>query len=140
MTATAREPDDEGFVPDPSGSTACRLEQNPTPNTESRNGDCGVGPNLIGVRSDLFEHVEIVLMARLPHALEDADIPARNVRHAQAEHRCKSIGTHQRGVPRMSCTPVMAHEDSAGDIQRIEQANEVAGRLQRRVQGCVRRS
>jgi len=98
------------------GRTRCPI-QNP------RNGDCGVGPNLIGFRSYLFEHVEIVLMPGLPHALEDADVPTRNVRHAHAEHSFKSIGTHQRCVPRMSCTPVMAHEDSAGDAQRIEQTN-----------------
>src|ERR1700675_1942476 len=85
------------------------------------NGDCGVSPLLIGVRSDLFEHVEFVLMTGFPHQLEDANIPARNVRHAQAEHRFKSIRTHQRGAPRMTCTPVMAHKDSAGDLQRIEQ-------------------
>jgi len=30
----ALEPDDEGFVQDPSGSTACRPEQNLMPNTE----------------------------------------------------------------------------------------------------------
>ena len=57
------------------------------PNTEPLDGYRGVSPNLIGLRSDLFEHVEIALMARLPHFLEDADIPARNVRHAQAKHR-----------------------------------------------------
>ena len=104
------------------------------------NGDCGISPNLVGVRPDLFEHVEIVLMAGLPHALESADIPTRNVRHAHAQHRFKSIRTHQRGVPRMTCTPVMAYEDSAGDIQRIEYSNQIAGRMQGRVQGCVRRS
>jgi len=66
------------------------------PIQDSWNGDCGVSPNLIGVRSDLFEHVEIVLMAGLPHALENADIPPRNVRHANAQHCFKSIRTHQR--------------------------------------------
>jgi hypothetical protein len=35
MTVTAREPDDVGFDQDPYDSTACRLEQNPMPNTES---------------------------------------------------------------------------------------------------------
>src|SRR5260370_24723436 len=74
------------------GRTRC-----PIPNP--RNGDSGVGPNLIGFRSYLFEHVEIVLMPGLPHALEDADVPTRNVRHAHAEHSFKSIGTHQRCVP-----------------------------------------
>ena len=87
------------------------------------NGDRGVSPNSIGVRPDLFKHVEIVLMAGFSHALEDADIPPRNVWHTQAEHRLESIRTHQRGVPRMSCTPVMAHKDSARDSQRIEQSN-----------------
>jgi len=72
-------------------------------------------------------------MAGFPNALEDADISTRNVRHAQAEHRFKSIRTHQRSVPRMRCTPVMTHEDSVGDTQRIEQTNQVTGRMQRRV-------
>ena len=111
---------------------SCRIHRAPPPLGWSRtrcpiqnpwNGDCGVSPNLIGVRSDLFEHVEIVSMAGLPHALEDADIPTRNVRHAQAEHGCKSIRTHQRSVPCMSCTPVMAHENGAGNTKRIEQTN-----------------
>ena len=34
VAAMAQEPDDADFVPDPSGSIACQLEQNPTPNTE----------------------------------------------------------------------------------------------------------
>jgi hypothetical protein len=34
----------------------------------------------------------------------------------------------------------MAHEDSAGDAQRIEQTNQVTSRMQWRVQGCVCRS
>jgi len=123
MTAMAPELDDEGFAQDPWGSTAYRPEQNPMPNTNPWNGDCRVSPNLIGFLFDLFEHVEIVLMAGLPHALEDADIPTRDVRHAHAEQRLKSIRTHQRCVPRMTCTPVMAHDGSAGDIQRIEQPN-----------------
>src|SRR6266851_1820424 len=113
------------------GQTRCPI-QNPW------NGDGGVGPNLIGLCSYLFEHIEIVLMTRLPHSLEDADITTRSVRHTQAEHRCKSIRTHQCSVPGMSCTPIVAYEDRAGDLQRIEQADEVASRLQRRVQGCVR--
>src|SRR5580704_11716152 len=87
------------------------------------NGDGGVSPNLIGVRSDLFKHVEVVLMTRLPHPLEDADIPARNVRHTQAEQSFKSIRTHQRRVPRVRRAPVMAHEDYARDLQRIKQTN-----------------
>src|SRR5476649_2856188 len=110
------------------------------PIQNSWNGDGGVGPNLIGVRSDLFEHVEIVLMAGLAHLLEDADIPTRNERHAQAEHSRKSIGTHQRRLPHVGCPPVMTHEDSTRNLQRIEQTNQVADRLQWRVQGCVRRS
>src|ERR1700677_992673 len=104
------------------------------------NGDGGVSPNLIGVRSDLFKHVEVVLMTRLPHPLEDADVPTRNVRHTQAEQSFKSIRTHQRRIPRVTGAPVMPHEDRAGDLQRIEQTNEVAGRLQRRVHDCVQRS
>src|SRR5271169_5413545 len=88
------------------------------------NGNGGISPNLIRLRSDLFEHVEVVLMTRLPHPLEDADVPARNVRHTQAEHRFKSIRTHQRCIPRVRCAPVVADEDCAGDLQNIEQANE----------------
>ena len=103
-----------------------------------RNGNGRVGPNLISLRPDLLEHVEVVLMTRLPHPLEDADVRARNVRHTQAEHRCKSIRKHQRRIPRVTCAPVMPHEDRARDLQRIKQTNEVAGRLQRRVQGCIR--
>src|ERR1700722_7845055 len=99
-----------------SGRTRCTIQNH-------WNGDCGVGPNMIGFRSYLFEHVEIVLMPGLPHALEGADVPTRNVRHAHAEHSLKTIGTHQHRVPSMSCTPVMAHEDRAGDIQHIEQTN-----------------
>src|SRR4029077_1116777 len=87
------------------------------------NGDCRVSPNLIGLRLHLFEHVEIVLMAGLSHALEYADIPTWDVRHAHTDQRFKSIRTHQRCVPRMTCTPVMAHDDSAGYPQRIEQPN-----------------
>src|ERR1700734_419023 len=91
------------------------------------NGDCGISPDLNGIRPDLFEHVEIVLMAGLPHALENADIPPRNERHTYAQHRFKSIRTHQRSVPRMSCPPVVAHDDGARDIQRIEQSNQITG-------------
>jgi len=86
------------------------------PIQNSRNGDRSVGPNLIGFRSHLFEHVEIVLMSGVTHFFEDADIPMRNVRHAQAEQRFETIGTHQPCTPRVSCTPVMSHEDSAGDL------------------------
>src|ERR1700692_3148977 len=71
------------------------------------NGDGRISPNLIGLGPDLLKHVEVVLMARLPHSLEDADVPARNVRHAQAEHRFKSIRTHQRCVPGVRRAPVM---------------------------------
>ena len=35
---------------------------------------------------------------------------------------------------------LVGHEDGAGDLQRIEQTNQVTSRLQRRVQSCVRRS
>ena len=37
-----------------------------------------------GVRSNLFEHVEIVLMAILPHPLENAGIAPWNIWHADA--------------------------------------------------------
>ena len=101
------------------------------------NGDRRVSPNLISVRSDLFKHVEVVLMTRLPHPLEDADVAARNVRHTQAEQSFKSIRTHQRRIPRVRRAPVMPHEDRARNLQRIEQTNEVASRLQRRIQDRV---
>ena len=110
------------------------------PNQNSRNSNRSVGPNLIGLRSHLFKHVEIVLVPGAAHFLKDTDIPTGNVRHAQAEQRFKSIRTHQPGAPRMGRTPVMGYEDGAGDLQRIEQTNQVTSRLQRRVQGCVRRS
>jgi hypothetical protein len=102
------------------------------------NGDRGVSPNLIGVGSDLFEHVEVVLMTQVPHSLEDTDIPARNVRHTEAEHCFESIRTHQRRIPRVRCAPVVAHEDGAGDLKRIKETNEIASRLQRRVQRRIR--
>ena len=82
-----------------------RRSRTRSPIQNAWNGDRGVSPNLIGLRSDLFEHVEVVLMTRLPHSLEDADVAARNVRHAQAEHRFKSIRTHQRRVPRVTLRP-----------------------------------
>jgi hypothetical protein len=103
-----------------------------------RNGNGRVGPNLISLRPDLLEHVEVVLMTRLPHPLEDTDLPTRNVGHAQAEHRFESIRTHQRRIPRVTGAPVMPHEHRAGDLQRVKQANEIASRLQRRLQACVR--
>jgi hypothetical protein len=79
-------------------------------------------------------------MAGRPHELEDANVPTRNVRDAQAEHRFKSIRTHQRCVPRVTCTPIMTHDDSTENAQRIEETDQVTGRIQRRVQGCIRRS
>jgi hypothetical protein len=33
----------------------------------------------------------------------------------------------------MGCAPVMPDKNSAGDLQRIEQANQITGRLQWRV-------
>ena len=104
------------------------------------NGGGRISPNLIGLRADLLEHVEVVLVTRPPHSLEDADIPARNVRHAQAEYRFKPVRTHQRCIPRVRRAPVMPHEDRAGDLQRVKQTNQVPGRLQRGVQVCVRGS
>ena len=74
-------------------------------------------------------------MSRCTHAFEDADITARDVRHAQAKHRRESIRTHQGGIPCMGCTPVVTHDYGAGNIQRIEESDEVSRRLERRIQG-----
>jgi len=62
-------------------------------------------------------------MAGDPHFLEDTDISTRNVRDAEAEQRPKSIRTHEPRAPCMSSTPVMAHEYSTGDPQRIKQTD-----------------
>ena len=104
------------------------------------NGDCGVSPNLIGVRSDLFEHVELIFIAQFAHALEYADIPTRNVRHTHAENRFKSIRADQRRIPSMRCPPVMANEDGILDAQAVKQPNQVACRMQRCIERRFRRS
>src|ERR1700712_458742 len=66
--------------------SACRIHRTPAlvgwsrtrcPIQNPRIGDHGIGPHLIGVGSDLLEHIEIVLTARCPHPLEDADVATR---------------------------------------------------------------
>ena len=110
---------------------SCRVQRIPSlvswsrtrcPIQDPRNRDGSIGPNLIGFRFDLFEHVEVVFMPGGSHALEDADITAGKVRHAQAKHRFESVGTHHRSIPRMGCAPVVTHDDGAGNIQCIEQS------------------
>src|SRR5271156_20841 len=96
--------------------TSCRVQWAPSrvdrsrtrcPIQNPRNSYGSIGPNLIGFRFDLFEHIEIVCMSRFAHALEDADFAARKVRHAEAEHGCESIRTHHSGIPCMGRTPVV---------------------------------
>ncbi len=73
---------------------SCRIQRIPPfvgwsrtrcPIQNTRNGNSSIGPNMIGLWSHLFEHVEIVLMPGITHFLEGADVPAGNVRHADAE-------------------------------------------------------
>jgi hypothetical protein len=92
---------------------------------------------LIGFRPDLFEHIEIVFTSTLPHAVKDADVTARDVGDADAHHRFEAIRAQQRSVPRVSWAPVMADDDGGRDIQGIEQPNEIAGGMERRVCGWV---
>ena len=65
------------------------------------------------------------------------DITPWNVRHAQAKDRFKSMGRIKRSIPRMGCSPVMTHDDSARDIEHIEQPDQIASGIQRRVRGWL---
>ncbi len=79
---------------------SCRVQRVPSrlgwsrtrcPKQDPRNRDSGIGPNLVGFRFDLLEHIEVVSMPIGSHTLEDADITTREIRHTQAEHRFESI-------------------------------------------------
>ena len=90
------------------------------PVQDSWNADFSICPKPIRIRSNLLEHIEIVFLAGPSHLVEDTDVSARDVRHAQAKHRLESIRTQQRRVPRVGCTPVVTHENSARDPERVE--------------------
>src|SRR5271156_6079238 len=75
-----------------------------------RNCNGSIGPNLIGFRFDLLEHVEVALMPGGSHTLEDADITTGEIRDAQAEHRFESVRTHHRSIPCMAGAPVVTND------------------------------
>ena len=59
-------------------------------------------------------------------------LPDREVKAKEEEERNREA-QEDRSIPRMCCTPVMTHDDSAGDIQRIEKSDQITCRLKRRV-------